>query len=123
MFHLKAGALQEQLGWPTSVLLVLYSSVVLHVRQLVSPSSEKVCAAQARQTTLALATQTEEPSYSVPAGQAAGFVHAAQGARPVELHVEPLTQGSAPVLLAVFQAYPFVTLQPQVAWPVMPSET
>jgi len=40
----------------------------------------------------------------VPAGQAVGLVQAAQGARPVELQVLPLTQGKAQVLLAVFQA-------------------
>jgi hypothetical protein len=104
LFHLKAGALQGQLDWPTSALLVLYSSVVPHARQLVSPSSEKVCAAHALHTTLALATQTEEPSYSVPAGHAVGLVQLAQGARPVVLQVEPLTQGGEHVLLAVFQA-------------------
>ena len=40
----------------------------------------------------------------MPAAQALGLVQAAQGARPVELQVEPFTQGSEHVLFAVFQA-------------------
>jgi len=54
--------LQPQLDWPASALLVLYSAVVGHVRQVESPSSEKVCAGHAPQTMLAEAEQTEEPS-------------------------------------------------------------
>jgi hypothetical protein len=104
LFHLKAGALQGQLDWPTSALLVLYSSVVPHARQLVSPSSEKVCAAHALQTMLAVALQVEALSQKEPAAHAVVLVQLAQGARPVALQVEPLTQGSEHVLLAVFQA-------------------
>jgi hypothetical protein len=33
LFHLKAGALQAQLVWPTSVLLVLYPAVESHAAQ------------------------------------------------------------------------------------------
>ena len=54
--------LQAQLAWPTSELLVLYSSVVGHERQAASPSTENWPAAHALHTTLAFATQTEEPS-------------------------------------------------------------
>ena len=61
-FQAYSGALQPQLDWPTSALLVLYSAVSGHARQLESPSSEKVCAGHAPQTTLAEAEQTEEPS-------------------------------------------------------------
>ena len=39
-FQAKAGSLQAQLVWPTSALLVLYSDVVPHARQLKSPASE-----------------------------------------------------------------------------------
>jgi hypothetical protein len=53
---------------------------------------------------LASATQTEAPSQTVPAAQVVAFEQAAQGARPVELQVEPLTQGSEHVLLTEFQA-------------------
>ena len=53
---------QAHFDWPVSTLLVLYSAVVGHARQLASPSSEKVCAGHAPQTILAEAEQTEEPS-------------------------------------------------------------
>ena len=36
-FHVKPGALQEHLVWPVSVLLVLYSSVAGHERQVEAP--------------------------------------------------------------------------------------
>lgn len=103
-FHLKAGSLQAQLVWPSSVLLVLYSRVVGHKRQAVSPSTENFCAAHALQTMLAVALQVEVPSQTEPAAHAVVLVQPAQGARPVALQVEPLTQGSEHVLLAVFQA-------------------
>jgi hypothetical protein len=60
--HTKAGALQLHPVWPESVLLVLYPSVVAHVRHLASPGSEYVCAGHALQTMLAEAEQVEEPS-------------------------------------------------------------
>jgi hypothetical protein len=47
LFHAKAGELHMQLVWPVSKLLVSYSTVTGHERQLVSPSTEKVCAAHA----------------------------------------------------------------------------
>ena len=102
---------------------MLYSGVVGHVRQLVSPSSENWPAVQFEQTMLASATQTEAPSQTVPAAHVVAFEQAAQGARPVELQVEPLTQGSEHVLLTEFQAKPAVALHPHVVWPVMFSET
>ena len=51
-FQVKAGALQTQLVWPTRVLLVLYSSVMPHGRQAVSPATAKLCAGHVSQTAL-----------------------------------------------------------------------
>ena len=47
-FHSKAGVLQAQLVWPVSALLA-YSCVAGHVRQAVSPSTEKEPAPQGSQ--------------------------------------------------------------------------
>ena len=102
-FHAYAGALQAQLDWPTSALLALYSSVFGHERQVESPSSENCPAAQLLHTMSAVALQVETPSQTVPAAQAVVLVQAAQGARPVADHDVPFAQGSAHVLLAVFQ--------------------
>jgi hypothetical protein len=96
--------LQAQLDWPEIVLLVLYSAVVPHVRQAVSPASANWYGWQAVQTMSDEALQTEAPSHTVPAAQAAVPVQFAQGARPVALQLVPLTQGSAQALLAVFHA-------------------
>jgi hypothetical protein len=60
-FHAKP-VLHAHLGCPTSALDTLYSAVAGHARQLVSPSSEKVCAGHAPQTMLAAAEHVEEPS-------------------------------------------------------------
>jgi len=115
--------LQAHLDWPEIVLLVLYSGVVPHGRQAVSPASAYWLGRQAVQTMLDVALQTEAPSHTVPAAQAAVPVQLAQGARPVELQLVPLTQGSAQAPLAAFHAYPAVELQPHVVWPVALSET
>ena len=96
--------MQAQLDWPVSVLAVLYSAVVGQARHDESPSSENCPAAQLLHTMLAVALQVELPSQTVPAAQAVGLVQAAQGARPVEDHDVPFTQGAAHALLAVFQA-------------------
>ncbi len=58
-FQVKAGVLQAQLVWPVSALLVLYSCVVGHWRQAVSPSTENWPAAQLLQTVLAVALQAD----------------------------------------------------------------
>ena len=115
--------LQAHLDWPEIVLLVLYSGVVPHGWQAVSPASAYWLGRQAVQTMLDVALQTEAPSHTVPAAQAAVPVQLAQGARPVELQLVPLTQGSAQAPLAAFHAYPAVELQPHVVWPVALSET
>jgi hypothetical protein len=54
--------LHAQPDWPTSVLLVLYSAVVPQAWQAVSPSSEKVPAAQLAHTMSDVALQVELPS-------------------------------------------------------------
>ncbi len=115
--------LQAHLDWPEIVLLVLYSGVVSHGRQAVSPASANWFGRQAVQMMLDVALQTEAPSHTVPAAQAAVPVQAAQGARPVDDQVEPATHGKLHVLDAVFHAYPAVELQPHVVWPVALSET
>ena len=115
--------LQAHLDWPEIVLLVLYSGVVPQGWQAVSPASAYWLGRQAVQTMLDVALQTEAPSHTVPAAQAAVPVQFAQGARPVDDQVEPDTQGSAQAPLAAFHAYPAVELQPHVVWPVALSET
>ena len=96
--------LQAQLDWPVSALLVLYSCVVGHWRQAVSPSTENWPAAQLLHRMLALGEQVEEPSHTEPAAQDKGLVQAAQGARPVDDQVELATHGKLHVLDAVFHA-------------------
>ena len=103
-FHVKAGELQAQLVWPVSALLVLYSCVVGHWRQAVSPSTEYWPAAQLLHWMLALGEQVETPSHTEPAAQDEGLVQAAQGARPVDDQVELATHGKLHVLDAVFHA-------------------
>ena len=96
--------LHAQPDWPTSALLVLYSSVFGHERQVESPSSENCPAAQLLHTMSAVALQVETPSQTVPAAQAVVLVQAKQGARPVADHDVPFAQGSVQLLLAVFHA-------------------
>ena len=96
--------MQTQLVWPVSALLVLYSCVVGHWRQAVSPSTENWPAAQLLHRMLALGEQVETPSHTEPAAQAVGLVQAAHGARPVDDQVEPATHGKLHVLDAVFHA-------------------
>ena len=96
--------MHEQLVWPTSVLLVLYSCDVGQTRQLVSPRSEKRPAVQLLHTMLAEGLHVEVPSQTEPAAHAAVPVQAAQGARPVELQFVPLMHGSAQVFVAMFHA-------------------
>ena len=80
--------LQAQLLWLTSALAVLYSCVVPHARQAVSPLSEKVCAPQpAPQTALLVAVQAAD--VSVPAHEA----QAEHGASPVAFQVAPGVHG------------------------------
>ena len=97
-FQAKAGSLQAQLVWPTSALLVLYSDVVPHARQLTSPASENWPAPHAApQTELFVAEQVE--SMTAPAHEA----HEAQGEMPEALQVEPPSHGeSVHVLLVAF---------------------
>ena len=83
---------------------MLYSGVVGHVRQAVSPSSENSPAAQLLHTMLAEGVHTDAPSQTVPAAHEVELEQAVQGARPVELQVAPATQGSEHVLLTGFQA-------------------
>ena len=86
LFHTKAAELQAQLVWLTSELPVLYSDVVGHVRQLVSPASENWPAAQpAPQTALLEGVQAEV--VTVPAHE----VQVEQGAKPVAFHEAPET--------------------------------
>ena len=96
--------MQAQLVWPVSALLVLYSCVVGHVRQAVSPSTENWPAAQLLHRMLALGEQVETPSQTEPAAQAVGLVQAAQGARPVDDQVELATHGKLHALVAEFHA-------------------
>ena len=77
------------------MLAVLYSGVVGHVRQAVSPSSENWPAAQRPHTMSAVATQVEVPSQTVPAAHAVAFVQASQGIWPLALHVAPAVQPDA----------------------------
>jgi len=79
--------LQLQLVRPVSALLVLYSGVVPHERQLVSPASAKVCAGHVRQTALLVLLQLLV--VIAPAPQAA---HAEQGKKPEGDH-KPAAQG------------------------------
>ena len=78
--HAYAGALQAQLDWPVSVLLVLYSSVVPHWLQTESPASAKEPALQAGpQTELLVALQAT--AVEAPAHEA----QAEHGAKPEAL--------------------------------------
>ena len=90
--------MQAQLVWPTSALLVLYSDVVPHARQLTSPASENWPAPHAApQTELFVAEQVE--IMTAPAHEA----HEAQGEMPEALQVEPPSHGeSVHVLLVAF---------------------
>ena len=54
-----AGELQAQRDWPVSVLVVSYSCVVLHTRQVASPTSENWPAVQFVQTVLAVVLHAE----------------------------------------------------------------
>ena len=81
--------MQAQPVWPTSMLLVLYSSVVGHTVQLEAPAVEYSPAAQFEHTLLVDAVQLEErylPAVHVDDAQAA------QGTKPDADHVLPATQ-------------------------------
>jgi len=57
-FQAKAGALQAQLDWPVSELVVSYSSVVPHGRHALSPSSANWPAVQFVHAVSAVLVQT-----------------------------------------------------------------
>ena len=102
---------------------MLYSCVVPHVRQAVSPGSANWYGAQTEHTMSEVALQTEAPSHTEPAAQADVPVQFLQGMRPFALQLVPLTQGIAQARLAGFHAKFAVALQPHVVWPVALSET
>ena len=73
-FHAKAGVLQSQLDWPVSALLA-YSCVVGHVRQAVSPSTEKEQAPQGVHTVLLVAMHAPPLATAEPAAHVVHGVH------------------------------------------------
>ena len=106
--------MQAQLVWPVSALLVLYSCVVPHIRQVASPASEKCPAAQLAHTVLLLAAHAPLLATAEPAAHTVQLAH---GETPEALHVEPATQLAVGthMRLALSQKYP--DAQEHEAWP------
>ena len=67
--------LQAHLDWPEIVLLVLYSDVVPHGRQAVSPSTEKEPAPQGVHTVLLVAMHAPPLATAEPAAHVVHGVH------------------------------------------------
>ena len=81
--------MQAQLVWPVSALLVLYSCVVPHIRQVASPASEKCPAAQLAHTVSLLGAHAPPLATAAPAAHNVQLEH---GDEPEALHVEPAMQ-------------------------------
>ena len=89
-FQAKAGMLQAQLDRPVSALLA-YSCVVGHVRQAVSPSTEKEPAPQGAHTVLLVAMHAPPLATAEPAAHVEHGEHVAPPAADEKLL--PATQG------------------------------
>ena len=80
--------MQAQLVWPVSALLA-YSCVVRHVRQAVSPSTEKEPAPQGAHAVSFVALHAPPLATAEPAAHTVQLAH---GELPEALHVEAATQ-------------------------------